>query len=583
MEGQEVMAKHGKPYRPSRWNLSELYAGPTDARLIADRQELEQGLEDFANACYALPDQVAEENFIHVVDCYETLTWQFRRLFRYAHLNQAQDISDPGASALIQQSGLLAVAFQRATWPFMAWWQRLPGEIAGGLLHLVPDSRYWLQRTREWEPHFMGIDREKVLAERQNTVLNPLLTQYLATVRGYGYEYSQLDPDPGRRRRAYSEMDAHHRRDAGRLVAIYREIVEFRWNEIVEPGNFGSPISFTNASFNLEDDTVRALLQSCRDAAPLFRRFHSLQARRMGKTAIERTDMTAPMPTTAREYSFDEGVVAVLASLERLDPGLAQQARRLFDKRHVDAKEAVGRSQVQQAFTVTPDLLPWIMVTFRRHYHNIESLAHEVGHSVHWMCAAGKGVLEYEPPDPVAEIAAIFGEFLLMDHYLRHASDEEKCDLLLERVRIALHMTVVSSFRTLFEIDAHALILDGASPDDLAKLYKSCLAPLYGDAVTVSDMFGWEWLSDEKIFLNPFGNTAYVFAALIVALLYQRFKADRRTFRRQYLDFLSAGASAPPAHLVLLLGIDINDSRTWIQGIEAIETLVDEAADLIPA
>lgn len=576
------MAKHHKPYKPSRWNLSELYAGPTDARLVADRQELERALEDFADACDALPDHIAEENFIEVVDWYETITWRFRRLFRYARLEQAQDISDPGASALIQQSDGLAVAFQRATWPFMAWWQGLPSEIADGLLHLVPDSRYWLQRTREWAPHFMGIAREKALAERQNTILNPLLTQYLTIVRGYGYAYSQLDPDPKRRRRAYREMDAHHRREAGRLAAIYREIVAFRWNEIVEPGNFSSPISFTNASFHLEDDTVRALLQTCRDAAPLFRRFCFLLARRIGKTTIDRMDMTAPLPTTAREYTFDEGVVAVLASVERFDQGLAQQARRLFEMRHVDTKEAAGRSQIQQAFTVTPDLLPWIMVTFRRHYHNVESLGHEVGHAVHWMRAGDKGVLEYEPPDPVAEIAAIFGEFLLMDHYLQHASDEEKCDLLLERVRIALHMTVVSSFRTLFEIDAHAMILDGTPPSNLAKLYKSRLAPLYGDAVTVSATFGWEWLSDEKLFLNPFGNTAYAFAALIAVLLYQRFKADRRTFRRQYLDFLSAGGSAPPAHLASLLGIDINDSRTWIQGIEAIETLVDEAADLIP-
>lgn len=131
-------------------------------------------------------------------------------------------------------------------------------------------------------------------------------------------------------------------------------------------------------------------------------------------------------------------------------------------------------------------------------------------------------------------------------------------------------------FFALFEQQAHAMIKDGASIEDVAKAYLENLAAQFGDAVEVSAEFRWEWVSIPHFYHVPFYVYAYSFGQLLVLSLYQQFKAEGEAFKPRYLKILSAGGSNAPARVLTEASIDIHHADFWQGGFDAIRTLVEQ-------
>jgi len=138
------------------------------------------------------------------------------------------------------------------------------------------------------------------------------------------------------------------------------------------------------------------------------------------------------------------------------------------------------------------------------------------------------------------------------------------------------------SYFALFERQAHEMVQQGASVDELATAYQANLNEQFGDALEVSDEFRWEWVSVPHIFHTPFYVYAYSFGQLLVFSLYQQYKAEGDGFKPRYLKILSAGGSASPESILTQAGIDIRSERFWQGGFDVIRSLVDQL-ERIPA
>ncbi|MGH9339009.1 MAG: hypothetical protein ACRD1R_05335 [Acidobacteriota bacterium] len=65
--------------------------------------------------------------------------------------------------------------------------------------------------------------------------------------------------------------------------------------------------------------------------------------------------------------------------------------------------------------------------------------------------------------------------------------------------------------------------------------------------------------------------------------LYARNQEEGPRFVDQYVELLKAGGSDWPHVLIGKLGVDLNDSNFWQQGLSAIERLIDQAEELAAA
>jgi oligoendopeptidase F len=132
----------------------------------------------------------------------------------------------------------------------------------------------------------------------------------------------------------------------------------------------------------------------------------------------------------------------------------------------------------------------------------------------------------------------------------------------------------------MFEKQAHVMIQNNASVDELAAAYLKNLEEQFGDTVEVSDEFKWEWVAIPHIYQTPFYVYAYAFGQLLVFSLYRQFINEGETFKPRYLKILAAGGSESPESILSRAGIDIHSAAFWQGGFDVISELVDQLENL---
>jgi oligoendopeptidase F len=132
------------------------------------------------------------------------------------------------------------------------------------------------------------------------------------------------------------------------------------------------------------------------------------------------------------------------------------------------------------------------------------------------------------------------------------------------------------SFFTLFERDAHKMLVEGCSFDELANHYLANLGEQFGDAVELSDEFRWEWIAVPHFFNEPFYTYAYSFGQLLVLSLYQQYRLEGAAFIPRYLKILSYGGSEAPTKILSEAGLDITAANFWQAGFDVINEMLTE-------
>ena len=167
-------------------------------------------------------------------------------------------------------------------------------------------------------------------------------------------------------------------------------------------------------SNRVEGETVAALVAAVEAAHPrLSHRYYKLKAKWFGKEALDYWDRNAPLPMApARNFSWDEAREVVLAAYQGFTPRMARIAGDFFDKRWIDAPVRPGKSPGAFSHPTVPSAHPYVLLNFQGKPRDVMTLAHELGHGVHQVLAAGQGALMAPTPLTLAETASVFGEML---------------------------------------------------------------------------------------------------------------------------------------------------------------------------
>jgi oligoendopeptidase F len=228
-----------------------------------------------------------------------------------------------------------------------------------------------------------------------------------------------------------------------------------------------------------------------------------------------------------------------------------------------------------------PELTPWVMINYDGHARDIATLAHELGHAIHAMLANQHSVLTQQASLPLAETASVFAEMQLTDQLLKQENDPlVRRDLLANALDDAYITVMRQAYFTIFERDAHEMITDGKSLDELTVHYMKNLKEQFGDAIELSDEFKWEWISVPHFYHSPFYTYAYSFGQLLVLALYQQYRLEGEAFIPRYLKMLSYGGSESPSKILTEAGLDISSPEFWQGGFDVLENMITELDQL---
>jgi len=577
----------------NRWSLKDLFAS-------ADGEELKQGIRQLEQAVTRLesyrphlsPD-IPADRFCQALDAYEAMVLRQRRLGAYALLRFTEDTHDQAALSLQNRVNELVAAADNRAMFLEHWFKALPDEPAQRLIAASGDRRYFLETWRRLKPFTLSEAEERVITLKDVHGVEALVTLYDIVTNAFAFTLEvdgqvktltedQLtsyvrDPRPEIRAAAYQELYRVYLQHRTVLAEIYAHRVGDWRAEMVDLRRFSGPISARNTMNDIPDAVVETLLGVCRQNVGVFQRYFRLKAGWLGLGKLRRYDIYAPLAPSARHYTLEQALDLVMDCFRGFSPVVAAAARRVLDAKHLDSELRSNKRSGAFCLAALPELAPWVLANFSGRGRDVSTLAHELGHAIHGVLAADHSVLTFDAPPPLAETASVFAEMLLSEKLLALEQDPAVQREILATVVDDTYSTMQrQAYFTMFEQDAHRLLAEGKTADELAAHYRKSLAQHFGQAVEVAEDFDWEWTLVPHIYHTPFYCYAYAFGQLLVLALYQRYRLEGEAFKPRYLKILSYGGSASPATILAEAGFDIASPAFWQGGFDYIGSLIDQ-------
>jgi len=559
--------------------------------ILAEMADVVQRIEERRDE---LIPEISEASFIEILEAVERLSYVAGQLSGYSLLWLAELTSNQEALAFRGRvDGILADAENRTLF-FDLWWKRLDEVNAARLLVVSGDVGQHLEDSRRYAPYTLSEREEQVINVKDVNGAKGLSTLYdmithaltfdveidgdtKTLTRGELMVYAR-DPSPERREAAYRALCDVFGRQSGVLGQMYTYVAGDWHEENVGLRGMSSAMAGRNLANDLPDEVVDVLLEACRKNAVLYQRFFRLKAGWLGMETLRRYDLYAPVKSVENRFPFREGAKMIFDSLRDFSGQIADLAERVLAEGHLDSEVRSGKDTGAFCFGVVPDKTPWVLVNYNGRGDDVSTLAHELGHAVHAMLAADHSPLTFHSSLPLAETASNFSEILLLRRMLASETDPSVRRYLLATFVDDSYASILrQAYFVLFERQAHELINGpGTTVDGLADCYMENLAEQFGDSVTLSDEFRWEWTSIPHIYQVPFYCYAYSFGLLLVLALYREYEREGEAFVPRYLKILAYGGSLSPIEILDEAGIDIRSEAFWQGGFDVIGEMISE-------
>ncbi|SMY08696.1 M3 family oligoendopeptidase [Flavimaricola marinus] len=576
------------------WDLSDLYPGQDSPEIKRDMDWLETACADFADAFEGKLADLDAAGLLDAVLRYEKIDIVAGRIMSYAGLSYYQMTTDAERAKFMADCQDRITAY---TTPLVFWgleFNRLDEEHLDWVLAESADlARYKpvFDRMRAMKPYQLSDELEKFLHD-QSTVgaaaWNRLFDETIAgltfTVDGEELNIEGTldlltDADRSRREagaKALAEVFGQHVKTFSRIhntLAKEKEI-EDRWR------GMPTPQTGRHLSNHVEPEVVEALRNAVVEAYPrLSHRYYKLKAKWLGLDRMEVWDRNAPLPMeTTRVVGWEEAERTVMEAYAAFDPRMADLAKPFFDKGWIDAGVKPGKAPGAFAHPTVTEVHPYVMLNYLGKPRDVMTLAHELGHGVHQVLAAGQGELLSSTPLTLAETASVFGEMLTFKKLLGAAkTKEERKTLLAGKVEDMINTVVRQIAFYDFECKLHAARSQGElTPDDINALWMSVQAESLGDVFDFMPSYETFWAYIPHFVHSPFYVYAYAFGDGLVNALYAVYEESGESFKDKYFDMLKAGGSKHHKELLAPFGLDASDPDFWAKGLGMIEGMIDE-------
>jgi oligoendopeptidase F len=585
------------------WDLSDLFSGADDPAIVASLDAALAAARGFGRRYRG---QIHVEGgppaatVAAAVGELEVILEQAAKAAAYADLLHAADTTPPQHGALVALTQERSSAIRQEVLFFELEWLALDDAAA----QRVADDpqcrkyRHFLRSLRRYRPHVLSEPEEKILEDKANTGARAFSRLFDELVSSLTFDV-EID---GRRQQLNESgvLTLLHdpRREVRRAgaAALTRGlqanelVLGFIFNTLVQDHavddrlrRFGDPMQARHLANEINEDTVQALLHACEARHDLVQRYYHLKSRLLRIDRLADYDRYAPVTAHEATLPWSRCRDVVLAAYGAFAPRMQEIAAEFFAKRWIDAEVRQGKRGGAFSASTVPSVHPYVLVNYTGRLHDVMTVAHELGHGVHQYLSRPQGHLQADTPLTMAETASVFGEMLVFEHLLRTVTEPRaRLAMLCNKIEDTIATVFRQATLTRFEQQLHAARrAEGElSRQRICTLWQTANATLYGDAVTLTDGYGWWWAYIPHFVHSPFYCYAYSFGELLVLALYEKYRREGETFVPEYLHLLAAGGSDTPQRLLRPLGVDIEDPQFWQSGLEPFSKMVDEAERL---
>ncbi len=583
------------------WDLEPLVDGEgqegVERRLSDALARAEAFAERYAGKLGELDSEGLREAMNELAAIYELVA----RAGYYAALRFSTDTADPANGALLQKVQEQETAIQTKLLFFELQWAALPDErveelLAGDGLEFCA---HHLRNVRRYREHLLSEPEEKILTEKALTGANAWtrlfeeLTSAIevnlpgTTGSADAGETVALDvalsrlslPDPDVRRTTAEAVTAALAPGLRTRAYLFNTLLADKATDD-RLRRYPHWLAARNLANEASDESVQALIEAVRGRYEIPRRWYRLKARLLGVERLADYDRMAAVTEDDVSFPFAQAREIVLDCYSSFSPELGTLAKRFFDERRIDAPVRPAKRGGAFCAAAVPSVFPYVLLNYTARRRDVLTLAHELGHGVHFALAAPQGVFHQSTPLTLAETASVFGETIVFGRLLEQdTTPASRLALLAEN----LEDTIATVFRQVamnrFEDLVHTNRREQGelSVERLGELWAESQSEMFGDSIELTEGYRTWWSYIPHFIGSPGYVYAYAYGQLLALSVYERYQQTGSELVPNYLRMLAAGGSLPPEELGKIVGVDLADPGFWTAGLDLVERQLQEA------
>ncbi|WP_342252706.1 oligoendopeptidase F [Spiroplasma endosymbiont of Amphibalanus improvisus] len=375
-----------------------------------------------------------------------------------------------------------------------------------------------------------------------------------------------------------------HLKDKKHSLAKVYEAIIIKAVESIKIRGFKNTLFASLLGDEVSEDIYHSLIVYGKKYSSLFVDYNNLLKKHWNLDKFYSTDRGLTLAQSVVEnYSVEDAKKIIKEALNILGDEYLKKLEIAWGKNKIDYFEDTNKRD--GAYSSGGWIVePIILMNWDNKIYSVNTLAHEVGHSVHTLFAD-----EYQQyplsnyPIILAEVASTLNEHLLFDYlYKKEIDINNKINLIQTRIEEIMGTFFRQIHFADFELQAHKLVEENnpLNAEILANLFKK-----------ISDDFGYtvfdnlddkgnkySWTRILHFFNSPY--YVYKYATSIVAS-FKLYEDVKNGNVENVMKFLKSGGSKPPLDILKEIGIDYTKNDVYEPLINKIKSLMHELETLL--
>lgn len=582
----------------TKWCVTDLYQD--EEKFEQAYKELEDSLVKYQDYKNHILDSA--KNLYELLEMDNNLNKKLEQVYIYAHIQNDQDTANTKYQTLYGRACKLYEKYNEES-------SFIVPEILKGSIELIEKYIKELPKLKEYERVLKEIFRfqkytlsepeEKLLSSMTSIFNTPDDVYSLLTDADMKFGTIKVeDKDVELTEKSYRKMIESSNRSVRKnafekLFGTYGEFKNTyasllaseakKNNKLASIRGYKSALNKALYANNIPDEIYTNLINAVKKNIKPLSRFWQLKKQALGVSTLHLYDTYASITKEIKhEYTFEEAKELIMKSLSVLGDDYITALNKAFDEGWIDY--CANDAKRNGAYcTACYNVHPYVLLSFDGTFNNVSTLAHELGHAMHYYYAIkNQSYQDYGYSIFVAEVASQVNQIILSKYLIEHTNNiEEKKylidDLICDFKAAIYRQTMFADFeKRIHELDQNGEIL---TYENMCDIYYKLNKEYFGENIVVDDLIKYEWERIPHFYMNFYVYqyaTAYA-AAIKIAMdiLNQKEGAVDK-----YLEFLSLGCTKTPIESLKVAGVDITKESTFKETFEYFNNLVEELEGL---
>ncbi len=397
--------------------------------------------------------------------------------------------------------------------------------------------------------------------------------------------YSQWLEDPNRENRKiafetmYAEYDKIKYTLAQTLISEVKKNVAF-----ARARNYDSALQAALDSSAIPTEVYENLVAAVNKNLEPLHKYISMRKKAMGLDKVHIYDTYVSL---ASEYestvTYQDSQTMLKAGLAPLGEEYISMLDNAFKSNWIDVYETPNKGTGAYA-TMVYGVHPYVLMNYNDTTDSMLTLAHELGHALHFEYSDNNNNIFYSYPDTfTAEVASTTNELLMVQYLLKNAkNNKEKLYLLnnlIENIRGSVYTQIMYAE---FEKIIHERIENGQglTLSSLRKIWGDLMVKYFGPDFELDELATLWWSRISHFYKNFY---VYNYATSMVASypISLAVSEGEEGAVEKYMDFLKAGSSDTPIEVLKKAGVDMSSPEPVNELLAEFSKLVDEMEKIL--